>query len=1035
MPLGGMGLGGAFELSAAKDGQQEEEEESAFDDDVSRIVDVQLPSWSNTTGSNSNSTANANANSDEDKSNESESLQIAALGQSNSRSRLVDVQEPSGLLLSASTSSSNSTGSTRPSDGELDRSFRFGGLPKGVQAVVVDAHRQEMERELTLSDIIPPPAHARNISLGAALDSSLLRGQDQPQANQPTLSDADPSADLDSAALEDDSVLKSIYAKILEALPPAVPRPKRIDPGVANSGVVVSQGSSISVSEGELRETSNLNLKVEDKASNVPPIGKTQPLVVAAKSKGTSRTTTTTTALNQNVHERRKSVYKGPSASRPASGISFEGFTSFEEVRRGWEFTGGDRPGFYPPPVPAIPSDLNADSFSFGSNSGGGYSYYGHAANSNAGSRRTAAPPHKRHESVFSIASVSSYGHVINPGSVDPFDYGALTMPSLRERPMSEDESSGSHEDGSSVSMSMSVDDTFAFVVEQRRLHGGGGGMGGRGWRVRQRVESDASSFYFRPGAGAGHRRRESNMSVSSSFAGHGGGMMSMPPVSLYNRNAVGHSRNDSSASASSVGGFSYARYGAARNHRRDMSVDGMEVDMDNMSVISEGGRDFEAMRRERVEMGRPGVGEKMFGSPGDDEDDEEDVRRPPFGLTRIDASLGGDFEGTYDYYDSILDGSDEPPRRPSSVVSGGSGESRSGDNEYEDSLFEKTGYRSSMEVDGDDESSVFGRRKAGGAAEQQGGGGRARGLLFPPNANASNRFSMISNQSLSVGGVSDGNVDDTMISMLGGGHARRRSVGSIIEASPCVRVRGVVRKRKRAAVILPPPTHPIHGPYDSGSEVEHPRAKSAFAPYDEEEAYNRSSLAHELSGVLGVEDVNLKGHRPRMSFDSWVSIDVDNRGSNSYGYDYDYAPDSPHRVKSARLGSGAGDANNNLNSKKSPIGSGPIRPPTIASASTSTLASAFRFGGERMIRAQTGMLVGRPSLEEGCLTADGDGEDVGMSVSIGGGGLGRAGLRMSFFSFFLLFSFYSYRLMLKLSFYNHQTDLHLYSPGQPPRL
>ena len=447
-------------------------------------------------------------------------------------------------------------------------------------------------------------------------------------------------------------------------------------------------------------------------------------------------------------------MYKGPSASRPASGISFEGFTSFEEVRRGFEFS-GDRPGFYPPPVPAIPAGVdssNSNSFSFGS---ANYSYVP-AVNS----RRTA--PHKRHESAFSIASVSSYGHVINPGSTDPFDYGALMMPSLQERSVSEgedEEQSSQSGDGislRSMSMSMSVDDTFAFVAEQRRLHGGAGAGGvQRGWRVRQRVESDASSFYFRPGPGAagGHRRRESNMSVSSQSG--------MPPISLYNRSGHGHSRNDSSASSSSVA-LSYARHGAnsgigawaaryqqqQQQHRREvsMSVDGD----DNMSVMSDGGRDFEAMRRERVGMGRPGIGDKMFGSPGDDNDDEEEERRglqPPFGLTRIDASP---IEGTYDYYDSILDGSDEAMPRSG---------------EYEDSIFEKTGYRSSMEVDGDDESSVFGRRNGGQQQQQQNGRG-----LFPPPANASSRFSMMSNQSLSVGGLSDPNAsakeDDTMISV-----------------------------------------------------------------------------------------------------------------------------------------------------------------------------------------------------------------------------------------------------------------------------
>ena len=181
--------------------------------------------------------------------------------------------------------------------------------------------------------------------------------------------------------------------------------------------------------------------------------------------------------------------------------------------------------------------------------------------------------------------------------------------------------------------------------------------------------------------------------------------------------------------------------------------------------------------------------------------------------------------------------------------------------------------------------------------------------------------------------------------------------------------MKGVVRKRKRA--VLPPPiTAPSANPYDSGSELENPRGFE----YD---AYNRSSLAHELGGVE-LDNKGFATHRPRMSFDSGLSTDQG-------GYDYDYAPDSPHRSKAARVA--AVDANGNGNGNyKSPV-SVPVRA-AIASASTSTLASAFRFGGERMIRAQTGLLTGRPSLEEGCLTADGDGEDVGMSVSIGGIGM-----------------------------------------------
>ena len=117
--------------------------------------------------------------------------------------------------------------------------------------------------------------------------------------------------------------------------------------------------------------------------------------------------------------------------SRPTSGISFTGFDSFDEVRRGFEFS-DDRPTFYPP---------------------------------SAATRRV---PHRRHESALSIMSVSSYGHVINAGSLDPFDYG---LPSLRE----------SSEDMSSISV-MDIDDTFAFMENRPR-----------------RVESDASSFYFKP--------------------------------------------------------------------------------------------------------------------------------------------------------------------------------------------------------------------------------------------------------------------------------------------------------------------------------------------------------------------------------------------------------------------------------------------------------------------------------------------------------------------------------------------------------
>ena len=425
-------------------------------------------------------------------------------------SRLVDTKEPS-LLHDLTTKELDCTESDnrdtlsielarltdcRLSSGELDRSFRFGGPPKDSSPF------KDESKSLTLSDIIPPPDCARAIA-----EASLL---------------------LDD--LEDDSVLNSIYAKLM------------------------SKGSN----------------------GHIP-------------------------ALNE--------IKLDKVASRPVSGISFVGLESFDEVRRGFEFT-GDR-SFYPPPA-----------------------------------RTTRRPPHVREDSVFSIASVSSYGRVVNNGVSDPFDYG---LPSLRERPSSEDMSS--------ISMSMTVEDTFAFIRGQ----------------PRQRVESDASSFYFRDIAHAarGHGRRESNISITSQA----------PPISRYNRSFGHHRRNESTASSSSVA-ISYAKYGANSGmltwarHRRDVSMDSVSSDFSGMH------------------LGRPGIGDKMF---------DHAVDLGP--LTSISASppekldISDSHSDHRSSFDSILD----DDQRPS----------------IEDSLFEKTGHRSSISSD-----SVFGEDNC---HPYQGG-------LLPPN-------------------------------------------------------------------------------------------------------------------------------------------------------------------------------------------------------------------------------------------------------------------------------------------------------------
>ena len=232
-----------------------------------------------------------------------------------------------------------SSRNSRPSDGQLNRSFKFGGSPMPSQRSDNSCSEEVGETPLTLSDIFHPPSnHSRENSLG-----SLIK--------------------------EDSSVLKSIMAQV---------------------NTFLSASSEDAVPRVRPRIESNNSVKdLVDRFSRNSATSQVSNL-------GQSRT-------------------------------SFAGFDSFDEVRRGFEF-GPNRPSFYPP--------INF------------------------------SREHNKQDSIFSIASVSSYGSVIDNGAADPFGY------SRHSRPPSED---------MSISMSMSVDDTFSFMYQKRR----------------SRVDSDASSFYF----------------------------------------------------------------------------------------------------------------------------------------------------------------------------------------------------------------------------------------------------------------------------------------------------------------------------------------------------------------------------------------------------------------------------------------------------------------------------------------------------------------------------------------------------------
>ncbi|GJJ13064.1 hypothetical protein Clacol_007313 [Clathrus columnatus] len=348
-----------------------------------------------------------------------------------------------------------------------------------------------------------------------------------------------------------------------------------------------------------------------------------------------------------------------PTHARQSSDASFSGLSSFAAIRTKFEF-GSDRPDFY--------SSLHLSQIS----------------------------SHLRHESLFSLASVSSYGEVIKPGSNDPFNYADLFI-----------------NDDEEARDELPRLDSFEDTKRRKRLS----------------ADSDRSSFYFKPGGGRIHARNQSIVSTNS---------MNAPPISLYNRN-LGHRRDDSGGSMNSVAA-AYSIQGANSGraawmrHQREQSVD---------SAIS----DFSAIR-----LGRPGVGDKMFESIADH-----------YPLTSISASppesVSGDL-AQKSSYDSILD-----EERRSTV----------------DSIFDNTGHRSSISSD-----SVFWHDPTNENEQQS--RDMIRQNLFPPS-NFFRPLSIISN-----GNPGTPQEDDTMITMLGGEHVRRRSLGSSFEASPCFRV----EKQKR---------------------------------------------------------------------------------------------------------------------------------------------------------------------------------------------------------------------------------------------
>ncbi|KAF9482957.1 hypothetical protein BDN70DRAFT_892146 [Pholiota conissans] len=694
-----------------------------------RLVDVRMPTlgmsmFEDTTGAQN---AKDSMNMAQESQSRSRFDMFPTSADAEMNVRIVDVSEPSmfdkegdGSAPSFEDPTEDSifdddsvspNGAKRPSDGELDRSFRFGGVPRLESSVSLELGLNEKEkaneRPLTLSDIIPPPSHARALSecsLSMEDNSSVLR--------------------------EIDALINIPFARIVPAAGTASSNATSTTTNGAASKVQLPQG------QGQARERNQQQQQQAQQAVN------------------------------------RRSIYKGP--SRPTSGISFTGLgDSFEEARRNFEFT-SERPAFYPPPAASRA--------------------YNHARHPSRTGRRAR---HAKMESVFSIASVSSYGHVIRPGSSDPFQYADALHHRL-------DESEENYTVGMSVMSDL--EDTFAFrrgegvvVPSSLRYFGGAGGAGAGGMnmngggRRRERVESDASTFSFHapmPSLGVrGHRRRESNMSTSSIA----------PPISLFNRpypHGIGHRRNDSTASNSSMGhhsysyshSYSYARHSQAwkpAGHRRDMSTDSVSM-----------GSEFSVAAYSYI--GRPGVGEKMFDRPGVGEkmfDAQAELgpltsitASPPESTSRSTFSLAQEHHHHQQHQHQQLEITEAYDSLPYDSIMD---EERRFDDE--DSLFERTRWEE-VQRDSVESDEVFGDYPPERHVVDAGGN-----RLRPPLIQ-SHRWSMYTSDNTTgvlYGSDKSGVVgeEDTMLSMLGGGQAPVHRQ-SILE-SPCPRV----EKRKHSAM------------------------------------------------------------------------------------------------------------------------------------------------------------------------------------------------------------------------------------------
>lgn len=356
-----------------------------------------------------------------------------------------------------------------------------------------------------------------------------------------------------------------------------------------------------------------------------------------------------------------------------------------------------------------------------------------------------------------SVLSTSSFGSVRNPGVPDPFEYGVAPAPAADPSGHGRNESMTSIPSISSygVLLNSGVKNPFGYDATRSSRFTSEADRSSsipdvpQGHRQRYSVDSDRSSFFFNSNASRhqrrGNWREDSIISFTSGSA--------PPPLSFLNQSArTGHDRTDSILSGNSVA-YAYGAHGAYggraawARHRHDPSRD---------SILS----DFSTSR-----LGRPGLGDKMFESNGDYPALYSIAASPTSSSPGMsyEVGRGGDDRSPRHSFDSVGSRFDD---KASSV----------------DSIFDKTGSISSSISSG----SVFNTDDSRPSLDKS--------ILQMQQAKQFRPISMYSTISMANGSVRD---DDTMISMLGGEHAKvpRTALGSSFNSSPCVRAE---KKRKR---------------------------------------------------------------------------------------------------------------------------------------------------------------------------------------------------------------------------------------------